>query len=270
MFHVGGSWNWSDKYFTDVNADGLPDFVDGNTIHYNHLDCSSTPCTPRFDESDTDTRVPLNVRALQHDTDTTEAKTLALLKSLSPPVDNVRRWRAPFKGTVRVSFDAVVPPTPAAGSDCSAPHGIRLAVQQGPKRSPTCMLTPGQHWKSGGRLESVDVAKGQFLFFRVGADLDCREPRSPGTRRSPTQRSTAWPIRPSPAGSSTPTVWTRRGTTRHPTSRWRVGQSWVSAPSTGLLMFTGVLDKQRTTDYVRPTMEHATSADHASDVPLDD
>ena len=38
---LGGGWTWSDAYFTDANADGLPDLVNGETVLFNKLVCAS-------------------------------------------------------------------------------------------------------------------------------------------------------------------------------------------------------------------------------------
>ena len=60
--------DFADGYFTDANADGLPDFVLGGVL-FNHLDCSGNSgrlddpnlCIPSFSEQHTSTRVPLDV-----------------------------------------------------------------------------------------------------------------------------------------------------------------------------------------------------------------
>ncbi|MGW5237402.1 toxin TcdB middle/N-terminal domain-containing protein [Monashia sp. NPDC004114] len=270
MFHAGGSWNWSDRYFTDVNADGLPDFVDGNTVLYNRLDCSTTPCTPTFSTSDAGTRVPLNVRDLAHDTDTTEAETLALLKSLAPPIDNVRRWRAPFDGTVKVSFQAIVPPVPTTPSDCAATNGIRLAVQRGGTELATCSLDPGQHWSSGGTLDSVPVTRGQFLYFRVGPDLDL--PRTAVTWNPQVTYVHINGLTDQEVAAGAVDVNGLDQTTYDAAEDFTTAgrpNSWVSVPQTGLLRYSGVLDKQPTTDFVRPTVEHVPASTQALvDVPV--
>ena len=276
MFHAGGSWNWSDQYFSDVNADGLADFVNGNTVLYNHLDCSTTPCTPTFSDSDASTRVPLNVRGVQHEADPKQAETLALLRSLSPPIDNVRRWRAPFAGTVKVAFEAVIPPTPTTAASCSAASGVRLAVQRGSTDQlpttelTTCTLAPGQRWTSPGVLDAVRVEQNQYLYFRVGPDLEL--PRTALTWNPQVTYTRIDGVPDAEVAAGTPDAngldQTRYDAQADFTLAGRPN-TWVSAPSTGPLRFNGVLHKERTTDSVRPTVERVLAGqDGETDMPL--
>ena len=88
MFNAGGSWNWSKGYFSDVNGDGLMDWVKDSSVLFNHLECSGDPevCVPVFNDSDGETRAPLNIRPVSGAADESLEETLALLRRLSPPV----------------------------------------------------------------------------------------------------------------------------------------------------------------------------------------
>ena len=39
----GSAFSWSNTYFSDVNGDGLVDFVTGGTVHFNTLDADGIP-----------------------------------------------------------------------------------------------------------------------------------------------------------------------------------------------------------------------------------
>ena len=279
MFHAGGSWNWSNRYFADVNADGLPDLVDGHAVLYNSLDCTAVgkPCKPTFSTSDGATRAPLDVQDVGHTRDQSERDLLDVLRPLSPPIDNVRRWRAPFDGRVDVDFDAVVaapptdpptPPAPPVPADCDGTGGARLAVQLGdhelaePPDDPggSCTVSPGEHWQSPDAVfHDIQVDAGQFLYFRVGPDLD-----RPGTDVTWNPTVTYQEIRGDAVASGIDDANGLDQRTYDATAEFTVAgrpNSWVTAPATGLLSFDGVLDKQPTTDYVRPTAELAVGDD---------
>src|SRR5690606_23610642 len=55
-FGLGFDVAWGDSYFTDVNADGLPDFVTGGQIYFNRLNGSGVPS---FALLSTGTQIPL-------------------------------------------------------------------------------------------------------------------------------------------------------------------------------------------------------------------
>jgi len=52
VFNVGGSWDFAQSYFNDVNNDGLPGLALGTEVYFNHLDCAGavftdSRCVPR-------------------------------------------------------------------------------------------------------------------------------------------------------------------------------------------------------------------------------
>jgi hypothetical protein len=126
VLNVGGEWSFADGYFTDANADGLPDYVVGGTVYFNSLVCTgggglSDPalCKPTFQTNDNQSRVPLDVDPVD-DEDESATDTLQMLRELAPPVDTVRRWVAPYAGWVEVSGVATLEAPPydsAAGSE---------------------------------------------------------------------------------------------------------------------------------------------------------
>ncbi len=117
---VGGGFGFSfgKEYFTDVNGDGRVDFVKSDrSVWYNVLvpaneaDADAPPdadWTPKFVNSETIApianrlEVPLDefVSSLA---DEMPADVTKLLEDSSPRIDTVRRWVAPFTGTVKVT-----------------------------------------------------------------------------------------------------------------------------------------------------------------------
>lgn len=175
VFNVSGSWSFVDSYFTDVNADGLPDMVDGTKVLFNHLDCGGannddpTQCKPTFSTDDTKTRVPLSAQAVPV-TDDAYEQTVAQLRAAIPPVDTLRRWVAPFAGDVRVTGTATLqnPGDSAAGS-------VRVALEHG-SASPPVALLGSSSLTTAAKVWSIDrpisVAKGDRLYFRAGSRPD--------------------------------------------------------------------------------------------------
>jgi hypothetical protein len=92
VFNVGGSWDFAQSYFNDVNNDGLPDFVLGTEVYFNHLECGVNGladkelCVPTFSKDDSETRVPLTVQSVPLDNDDL-ADELQLLRELARPSD---------------------------------------------------------------------------------------------------------------------------------------------------------------------------------------
>ena len=227
MLNVSGQWNWSEGYFNDVNGDGLPDFVTGGKVKFNHLECTDpldkATCTPTFDESDAKTRVPLTTNAPTSRTaDPDVAARRQLLRDLSPQVDTVRRWVAPYAGTVTISSGAALLPLrrarrergelPARQRAAGDPAGRRRARRRPPSRRPG---------RCGPRRSRTSTSsRGRPCTSGWAPTRTRRGARSRGTPPSPTPPS---PVEPAPTRLPTRTGSARRRSRRPPTSPWPVG-----------------------------------------------
>jgi RHS repeat-associated protein len=177
QFSVGANFTIGNAYFIDVNNDGLPDYVSNGKVLFDHLDSSGTPT---FGGSSGDTKVPLgggsgaDLSKLQAGLQQLDN----LQRQQSPLVDTVRRWVAPFSGTV--SIDAPVtydPPNPDPNQPASAStDGVRTTVQLGAAElwsaplvnagdSATPTFDPIQDHVVDEH--SVAVSKGEAIYFRV-------------------------------------------------------------------------------------------------------
>ncbi|MET1003311.1 MAG: SpvB/TcaC N-terminal domain-containing protein, partial [Acidimicrobiia bacterium] len=109
-FGLGAEVSWGDAYFSDVNSDGLPDYVSGGSVWFNHLDALGNPT---FEQGSGNTEVPI----LDGTANTTVPQQVAdlqqQLQAANPLVDTVRRWTAPFNGTI--SINAPVTLSPSSG-----------------------------------------------------------------------------------------------------------------------------------------------------------
>jgi len=159
-FGLGAEVSWGEAYFSDVNGDGLPDFVRRGNVFFNRL----VDGVPHFEEGSTNTLVPIS------DTPATVAmpdqvrQIEAQLAAKNPLVDTVRRWTAPYAGTVSVNAPVTLEPRATASTD----DGVRVAIQVGNTEvSAANLLTAGsQAFTSPIALQ---VGAGTNIYFRVGS-----------------------------------------------------------------------------------------------------
>ena len=118
---TGLGFSWSNTYFSDVNGDGLVDFVTGGTVHFNTLDANGIPT---FSTSSATTPIPLDPSPLPDLSSAELAELSATLDLQSPPIDTVRRFIAPYTGTVVIDADVALD---AVGADST--DGVRVAIQ---------------------------------------------------------------------------------------------------------------------------------------------
>ncbi len=166
---LGGQVSIGDSYFSDVNADGFPDFVSGGTVYFNRLDAAGVP---RFEPGSTGTVVPLPVGGVAPSVDVDKLDEIqADLNELSPPIDTVRRWTAPISGQVSI----LAPVSLVADSPFD---GVRVAIQhngdevQGDEFGPKNLSMHATEVYSTPL--AMTVAKGDHIYFRVGSVADGR------------------------------------------------------------------------------------------------
>lgn len=239
-FHAGGSWNWSDGYFSDVNGDGLPDFVKSGSVLFNHLDCTADPCEPTFASGDGQTRHPLDVTDVNHPSDTTLADQLDQLRELSPPIDTVRRWVAPYDGSVTIGSTAsLVAPD-------SSDETVRVAIQHnGTELAHDTLSGSGDAWVT--THNNLSVTAGDRLYFRVSPVTDVEQS---SVDWAPTITYAADP--PTDANGLSQKEFDAAADF---TLAGRPG-GFVGLPDGGTMRFSGVLEKEHTSDDVLPTLTH--------------
>lgn len=162
-FGLGGDVAIGDSYFTDINADGLPDFVSSGSVWFNRL----VNGIPTFQSGSAGTIVPLPSGGGTADLSVDEVAAIQTnLEAQSPLIDTVRRWTAPFSGTV--SIDAPVVFTGSGSLD-----GVRVAIQHnGNEIAAANLLTTGSTAFGPGTPFSRTVASGDQIYFRVGSVND--------------------------------------------------------------------------------------------------
>ncbi|MFF0271703.1 hypothetical protein, partial [Kribbella sp. NPDC004536] len=168
-------WNKSttDRYFADVNADGISDVVAGNTVLFGRLENGKPVYGPAGDSSGT----PAPVTAGRLDTgklDAGEAKERDQLIDSFPLLDTVRRWVAPFAGQVQITGAVKLDPATADARDKSTTaDGVRVAIQHDDAELWSDVIEKDDNTDHvPSRLGTVAVKKDQVLYFRVGSRFD--------------------------------------------------------------------------------------------------
>jgi len=163
-FGLGADVSISGVYFTDVNADGLPDLVFATgLVAYNHLDDDGKPTFVVANSSDTPVPLPDTIRELLSLPELTDLQSV--LAERAPLVDTVRRWQAPYTGTVSIEPTVKLnPPVPLVEG---VNDGVRVAIQQNNVEIMSDVLdVVGESVFS---TISLPVTRGDFLYFRVGS-----------------------------------------------------------------------------------------------------
>jgi RHS repeat-associated protein len=163
QFSVAADVSIGEAYFTDVNNDGLPDFVSAGTVYFNSLNEDGEP---EFRDDSAGTAVPI-------DDGTVDLPDLEefddfeqLQRDQSPLQDVVRRWSAPFAGTIDIV--GAVTLEPPSGDDYDG-DGVRVAIQRGNAELWAAnLVTPGASASPSG-VTGISVKKGQAVYFRVGS-----------------------------------------------------------------------------------------------------
>jgi RHS repeat-associated protein len=160
------------SYFSDVNGDGLTDLVNDGTVLFNHLDANGVPT---FTANSSDTPVPIGAGALDSSGLVQDFSSIkAQQDSNNPPVDVLRRWVAPFTGTVAVTGNvALIQDTSSARASYVGADGVRVAVQKnGTELWSTLIGATDYSAKTPDGVGSIAVSKGDRLYFRVGSQSD--------------------------------------------------------------------------------------------------
>jgi RHS repeat-associated protein len=152
-------------YLTDVNGDGLPDLVSGGSVLFNRLDANGEPSFAPDSPTPLGSGAPSNTSGLITVTPEERAEAEAAFHL----VDSLRRWVAPFTGTIDITGQVALTQAGDAAAD-----GVRAAIQLEDTEvfsliiaDPTD-LTP----KPITGLTNIAVTAGQRLYFRVNSRND--------------------------------------------------------------------------------------------------
>lgn len=168
IFNTSETFTHEDSYFADVNGDGLPDFVTPGTVFFN----TPTASGPVFVPNDSGaTPLPIvtgavNANGLVPDFSASTAQNAQRF----PLVDAIRRWFAPYDGTVQITGAAQL----RAGSPQG--DGVRVAIQLNDTELWSATIAAGDTTpKLPDNVSAVAVHAGDRLYFRTSALDDARD-----------------------------------------------------------------------------------------------
>ena len=158
-FGLGAEVSWGDAYFSDVNGDGLPDYISGGQVWFNYLNAG----VPTFEQGSANTFVPIEDASATIELPDQIIEMQEKLAAANPLVDTVRRWTAPFGGTI--SINAPVTLSPLSGSSTD---GLRVAVQHnGDEIAAANLFDTGSQAFTAPISRDVDA--GDHIYFRLGS-----------------------------------------------------------------------------------------------------
>jgi RHS repeat-associated protein len=165
LFDVSFGRSSGQVYFADVNGDGLPDLVSNGAVLFNRLDANGNPSFAPGSPTPLGSGAATNTAGLITPTPDQQAAA----QQAFALVDSLRRWVAPFTGTVDITGQVAL----TQAGDSSA-DGVRAAIQLENTEifsltiaDPTD-LTP----KPITGLTGIAVTAGQRLYFRVDSRND--------------------------------------------------------------------------------------------------
>jgi RHS repeat-associated protein len=150
-----------DIYLNDVNADQLPDLVVGGNVFFNRL-VAGVPTFAAGSPTPLETGAPADASGLVTDAEAGKED----MEREYHLVDPLRRWTAPYSGTISITGDVRL--LSAAGAGYATADGIRASVQRNGTElwSETIGATDLAAHAIGG-LGSVAVSAGDRIYFRL-------------------------------------------------------------------------------------------------------
>jgi RHS repeat-associated protein len=262
------TFSTTSRYFTDANGDGIADLVDGGTVLFGRVGSDGVPVYGLA----ADTPVPIGAKPV--DTtgvigDFSAARDREI--DSHPLVDTVRRWVAPFDGTVQVTGDVrLVSDTSPQRAAYTKADGVRVSVQHEDTELWSRQIAADDytpHAPAG--VDTVEVKQGDRLYFRVQSGFDGAFDQ------------VAWDPRVSYAGVSDATDVNGLSVYQYQASRdFTLGgqATSVTVPATGTIHLSGGLSKAAaTTDDVaavitldgQTVFDQTMPADHTGNIPVD-
>ncbi|MBI4951311.1 MAG: hypothetical protein HY908_04705, partial [Myxococcales bacterium] len=172
LFNKGFTFTTEDQYFSDVNGDGLPDLVDGDTVRFN-TSTENASGGQRFETTSAGTPLPIVLGVVDGSSLLPDYTALEQEnKQKFPPVDTVRRWLPPVSGTVAI--------TGAVRLAAANPRadGVRVAIQQGQTELWSAAIGPTDTTaKHPSGVGSVPVQALVPIYFRVSGLDDPHDDR---------------------------------------------------------------------------------------------
>jgi RHS repeat-associated protein len=161
----------SDRYFADVNGDGLTDLVNNGSVLFGHLDENGKPA---YSADSSDTPVPVGPGGVSGTIVGDQTAEFERQVDAFPLLDSVRRWVAPYDGTISVDGRVkLVEDTSPERAAYTRADGVRVTIQHEDTELWAQRIGPSDYIEFAPTgVDSVQVQKGDALYFRVQSVLD--------------------------------------------------------------------------------------------------
>jgi RHS repeat-associated protein len=161
----------TDRYFLDVNGDGITDLVSNGSVLFGFLDANGNPS---YSANSNDSGVPVGAGAASGTIVGDQTAEFERQVDAAPLLDSVRRWVAPYDGTVRVAGGVRLVQDPQQAGYRRA-DGVRVTIQHEGSELWAQRIGPGDFSTfTPSGVDSVQVRRGDRLYFRVQSILDGR------------------------------------------------------------------------------------------------
>ncbi|HOM11431.1 MAG TPA: SpvB/TcaC N-terminal domain-containing protein, partial [Spirochaetota bacterium] len=173
-FQKGNSESRTTSYFTDVNGDGLVDFIKDGIVYYNH-GYNDTLQVVQFSTTIPEGTEPVTGEVVApvspvDDGEETESKYAFLEYYFR---DNpVLAWRAPFDGKITISGNVTL--NKSVPNDYATADGVRVSIQKtGIQHSALPKVEEITRGSSKEMtLDNIEVKSGEYIIFRVDSNRD--------------------------------------------------------------------------------------------------
>ncbi|MBC6448672.1 SpvB/TcaC N-terminal domain-containing protein [Actinokineospora xionganensis] len=166
-----GTTTTSDRFFSDVNGDGIVDLVNNGGVLFGYLDANGLPA---YSADSGRTPAPIGGGAVTGEIVGDQTAQVNQQVDNSPLLDSVRRWVAPFNGTVRVDGRVrLTEDTSPARAAYTKADGVRVTIQHKDTELWAQRIGPEDHIEfAPANVASIPVKKGEALYFRTQSILD--------------------------------------------------------------------------------------------------
>lgn len=170
--NTASTYNRSSAYFTDANGDGFIDVVRDGVIYFGYLDAQGNPA---WSPDSSVTPAPVGPGAVDA-TELVEDFEAVFQEQvdLYPLADTLRRWVAPFDGTIRITAPVkLLQDASPDRTDYTTADGVRTAIQlNGAELWFTSIDGNDYAEKAPTNVDAVPVQRGDRLYFRVQSKFD--------------------------------------------------------------------------------------------------
>jgi len=162
----------ADTYFTDVNGDGITDLVSGGSVLFGYINAAGVPT---FSANSADTPVAIGAGAIETANLLEDAAAIEAERAANfPLLDTLRRWIAPYDGTITINAPVrLIQDTSPERAAYTGADGVRVAIQlEGSELWSADIPADSYDPRIPTGVSAVPVTRGQRLYFRVQSKFD--------------------------------------------------------------------------------------------------